>query len=245
MALTRKELKGHDLAEYLNRARFWFDENRDRIVWFGLPLKTFILYVAGGVVAIAILAGGYTLWYKPKQDEKRRSEFESIFFALVNQEGAEHPDPEAFRGVANQAAAFSKTWSGTPAAAHALIVRGNALMASGEFDAAIEAYRGVVRSYPKEFFAPFAQYRIGIVMEEKNDFDGALTAYQELQKRWPGHFLVPQAKISEGMVHELKGEMDAARVAYEAVEDGFPESPWSRKAEERLVRLRGGATITK
>ncbi len=54
------------------------------------------------------------------------------------------------------------------------------LEAQGQRDAALKAYKGLLRRWPLSFFAPEAQYRVGKIIEDEGDF---YTAFRP-SRRW-------------------------------------------------------------
>lgn len=58
--------------------------------------------------------------------------------------------------------------------------------AKGEWKRAVEAYRDLVRDYPRSPQAPEAQFRVGACLEELDDLYAAFQAYQALLEEFPG-----------------------------------------------------------
>ncbi|MCE0523640.1 MAG: outer membrane protein assembly factor BamD [Methylacidiphilales bacterium] len=67
------------------------------------------------------------------------------------------------------------------------------LEAQGERDAALKAYKGLVRRWPLSFFAPEAQYRIGKILEDEGDFYTAFQAFQKMVTKYPSSDYFEQA----------------------------------------------------
>jgi outer membrane protein assembly factor BamD len=67
------------------------------------------------------------------------------------------------------------------------------LEAQGQKDAAVRAYKGLLRRWPLSFFAPEAQYRVGKILEDKADFYNAFQAFQKMVTKYPSSDYFEQA----------------------------------------------------
>ncbi len=67
------------------------------------------------------------------------------------------------------------------------------LEAQGQRDAALKAYKGLLRRWPLSFFAPEAQYRVGKIMEDEGDFYNAFQAFQKMVTKYPSSDYFEQA----------------------------------------------------
>src|SRR5271154_6683912 len=67
------------------------------------------------------------------------------------------------------------------------------LEAQGERDAALRAYKGLLRRWPLSFFAPEAQYRVGKILEDEGDFYTAFQAFQKMVTKYPSSEYFDQA----------------------------------------------------
>jgi outer membrane protein assembly factor BamD len=67
------------------------------------------------------------------------------------------------------------------------------LEAQGERDAALKAYKGLLRRWPLSFFAPEAQYRVGKILEDEGDFYTAFEAFQKMVTKYPSSDYFEQA----------------------------------------------------
>jgi outer membrane protein assembly factor BamD len=64
---------------------------------------------------------------------------------------------------------------------------------SGDYKAALGAYRGLVRRWPLSFSAPEAQYHIGMMEEKLGDFARAFKSYQKMLEKYPASKFFDQA----------------------------------------------------
>jgi len=67
------------------------------------------------------------------------------------------------------------------------------LEAQGQRDAALKAYKGLLRRWPLSFFAPEAQYRVGKILEDEADFYTAFQAFQKMVTKYPSSDYFAQA----------------------------------------------------
>ena len=67
------------------------------------------------------------------------------------------------------------------------------LEASGSRDAALKAYKGLLRRWPLSFFAPEAQYRVGKILEDEAAFKEAFDAFQKMVTKYPSSDYFTQA----------------------------------------------------
>jgi outer membrane protein assembly factor BamD len=67
------------------------------------------------------------------------------------------------------------------------------LEAAGSRDAALKAYKGLLRRWPLSFFAPEAQYRVGKILEDEGDFYTAFQAFQKMVTKYPSSEYFEQA----------------------------------------------------
>ena len=67
------------------------------------------------------------------------------------------------------------------------------LEAQGQRDAALKAYKGLLRRWPLSFFAPEAQYRMGKILEDEGDFYPSFQAFQKMVTKYPSSEYFEQA----------------------------------------------------
>ena len=67
------------------------------------------------------------------------------------------------------------------------------LEAQGQRDAALKAYRALLRRWPLSFFAPEAQFRVGKILEDEGDFYNSFQAFQKMVTKYPSSDYFEQA----------------------------------------------------
>ena len=77
------------------------------------------------------------------------------------------------------------------------------LQADTKYDQALKAYRILVRKWPLSFFAPEAQFNIGICLEKEGQFWDAFQSYQKMVKKYPASNFFEQALDREFAIGNL------------------------------------------
>lgn len=72
-----------------------------------------------------------------------------------------------------------------------------------QYNDALKAYRTLVRKWPLSFFAPEAQFHIGICMEKTGDFWAAYKAYVKMVQKYPASTFFEQALDREFAIGNL------------------------------------------
>ncbi|CUI69784.1 tol-pal system protein YbgF [Cognatishimia activa] len=114
-----------------------------------------------------------------------QADFERAFAALEGQE---------FRVAADQFAAFTQTYPGSPLEAEAHLRRGEALEGAGEMPNAARAYLESYSGYPQSRVAPEALYRLGSALGKLGQTSEACVTLNEVEIRHPGHEFAAEAK---------------------------------------------------
>ena len=79
----------------------------------------------------------------------------------------------------------------------------NKLFDANSYEAALKAYRILVRRWPISFFAPEAQFKIGMCEEKKGEFWAAYKAYQKMVQKYPASTFFQQALDREFAIGNL------------------------------------------
>src|SRR5471030_2627167 len=77
------------------------------------------------------------------------------------------------------------------------------LEAQGQRDAALKAYKGLLRRWPLSFFAPEAQFRLGKILEDEADFYNAFQAFQKMVTKYPSSEFFEQALAEQYRIANL------------------------------------------
>jgi tol-pal system protein YbgF len=113
-----------------------------------------------------------------------------------------------------------------------------ALLKEGQYKQSIAAFEAFKTSYPNSKYSDNAQYWLGEASYVSRDYKKALTEFQQLIARYPKSSKNPGARLKIGYVYfELKN-WPAAREALQKVVKLYPDSTVSKKANERLQRMK-------
>jgi outer membrane protein assembly factor BamD len=122
------------------------------------------------------------------------------------------------------------------------------LEAQGDYDGALQACRILVRKWPFSFFAPEAQFKIGLYLERRGEFWEANKAFDKMIEKYPASSFFDEAlehKFKIGNLY-LSGEpkrlwripvgsaMDRAVQIFESI---LKAAPFGRLASEAQFRL--------
>lgn len=99
-----------------------------------------------------------------------------------------------FRSAADQFAAFSQTYPGSPLEAEAHLRRGEALEGAGVMPDAARAYLESYSGYPQSGVAPEALFRLGSALGKLGQTNEACVTLNEVGVRHPGHEFALEAQ---------------------------------------------------
>lgn len=112
------------------------------------------------------------------------------------------------------------------------------LLKEGQYKQSIKAFEAFKVSYPQSKYADNAQYWLGEASYVSRDYNKALKEFQQLIAQFPESSKNSGARLKIGYVYfELKN-WAAAREALEQVVTMYPDTAVSKKAKERLQRMK-------
>ena len=106
---------------------------------------------------------------------------------------------------------------------------------SGNYGAAVTAFAGFVRSYPRSALAPSAQYWIGNAQFAQRDFRGAIASQRQLIAAYPESQKVPDAMLNVATSQFELGDATQSRRTLEDLIARYPQSEAAAKARQRLA----------
>jgi len=198
----KKDLEQPDVFfETVEKLSVYVRENRNR------------LFLAGGVLAIALIAaGGWFFYHSHNEREASRLHFEAKLRVMkADPMGAGTAAPEAIQAVRD----VVDRYPSTEAAQSARYELGSLYYAAGDFDQCIGMYRAFLdRSGPKDVRTVFAWSGIGYAYESKREYDRALEAFQKILELNPGDFGEAMGYRNIARVYEELNQRDKALDAY-------------------------------
>lgn len=107
---------------------------------------------------------------------------------------------------------------------------------SGNYQGAVNAFRGFIEQYPSSILASNAQYWIGISFYNLKDLKSALGAHQQLLKRYPDSPKVPDSMLNIATIQSDLNDQAAAKTTLEDIVAKYPNSEAATKAKSRLAK---------
>ena len=107
---------------------------------------------------------------------------------------------------------------------------------SGNYQGAVNAFRGFVEQYPNSILASNAQYWIGISFYNLKDLKAALGSHQQLLKRYPDSPKVPDSMLNIATIQADLNDQSAAKITLEDIVSKYPNSEAATKARSRLAK---------
>jgi tol-pal system protein YbgF len=107
---------------------------------------------------------------------------------------------------------------------------------SGNYQGAVNAFRGFIEQYPSSILSSNAQYWIGISFYNLKDLKSALGAHQQLLKRYPDSPKVPDSMLNIATIQSDLNDQAAAKTTLEDIVSKYPNSEAATKAKSRLAK---------
>jgi len=107
---------------------------------------------------------------------------------------------------------------------------------SGDYQGAVNAFRGFIEQYPSSMLASNAQYWIGISFYNLKDLKAGLGSHQQLLRRFPDSPKVPDSMLNIATIQSDLGDSAAARTTLEDLVAKYPNSEAATKARSRLAK---------
>ena len=107
---------------------------------------------------------------------------------------------------------------------------------TGNYQGAVNAFRGFIEQYPNSILASNAQYWIGISFYNLKDLKAALGSHQQLLKRYPDSPKVPDSMLNIATIQSDLNDHAAAKTTLEDIVAKYPNSEAATKAKSRLAK---------
>jgi len=108
----------------------------------------------------------------------------------------------------------------------------------GKYQQAITAFKHFLQTYPDSIYGANAQYWLGEAHSVTRDYKTALAEFQKVVEQFPQSNKVEGAMLKIGYTYYEMRDWASAKKALETVIAKFPGSTVSRKAKERLQRMK-------
>jgi TolA-binding protein len=106
-----------------------------------------------------------------------------------------------------------------------------------QYDAAIESYQELIKTYPDSARTPEAYYAVGAIYQnQKRSYHLAIDFYKQLVQKYPRHATSSNAAFIIGFIYnnELK-QYDSAKIAYEYFIKNYPTDHLVNDAKFELL----------
>jgi tol-pal system protein YbgF len=157
----------------------------------------------------------------------------------------------ASSGIASPVSPPSGTVAGNPAPAGPVIVpvggdkngksaytQAYNTLKEGKYQQAIIAFNNFQQSYPDSVYGANAQYWLGEAYSVTRDYNTALGEFQKVVSQYPQSNKVEGAMLKIGYTYYEMSDWASAKKALDTVIAKFPGTTVSRKAKERLQRMK-------
>lgn len=108
----------------------------------------------------------------------------------------------------------------------------------GNYQGAIAAFQGFLKSHAGSALAPNAQYWIGNAYFNMRDYKNAIASQQKLITAYPDSPKVPDALLNIASSQQELNDIPAAKTTLESLVAKFPVSDAAEKAKRRLAGLK-------
>ncbi|VAW69608.1 TPR repeat containing exported protein; Putative periplasmic protein contains a protein prenylyltransferase domain [hydrothermal vent metagenome] len=108
----------------------------------------------------------------------------------------------------------------------------------GKYKQAIQAFKTFLRDYPESIYGTNAQYWLGEAYSVSRDYKTALAAFKKVLSDYPDSNKVEDSMLKIGFTYYEMRDWASAKTALDSVIVKFPGTTVSRKAKERLQRMK-------
>lgn len=193
----------------------WFETNKKRVG------------IGAAVVAIVVLVVGFWVWRSGQQLIEAEEALASVRVPFSPLEPSEP-------GAANALVKISQDYSGSPAAAKALLRAGTVYFAEGNYAKAREQFDAYLRSPGETPWIPQAVFGVAASLDAENKVQEAIDKYKDFTERYSGDPSVDQARLNLARLYERNNQgQQALEVLSKLMSSG------SMSAQEAQERIKG------
>ncbi|MCI0655859.1 MAG: tetratricopeptide repeat protein [Acidobacteria bacterium] len=231
--ITRKEMKRDDFVSAMGRLSLWMEEHVKEALFLGGAVLAVVIgsiflvqYLNQREAKASVLLGrGLEMLHAPVQGDGSAPTPGGLSYAS---------EQEKLQAVIAQMDSLRQSYPRSRSGRLALYYKGLALDALGRSEEAIKTLSEFLEASPDNYAAPMAQAAMARMLQSAGQSQKALEILERLSKQTTGAY-PPQAALMEmGRCLEGMGKKDEARKVYERLTKEFPNSDYSREAQERL-----------
>jgi tetratricopeptide (TPR) repeat protein len=215
--LTRRQIREDPLLVWTARIEAFVAENWQRL---GIA--------AGVLVLIAVLA-------VVLRGARKGAELEASELLAQAQIQLWSQNPVEAAQIAQQVIERSP---GTRSGRIAQLVRGDALLKTGDFEGALAAYRSFLEREKRDPVLRLSARRgVAVALEETSQFAAAADAYEELGREAKLDALAVQELLNAARCRDRAGDAARARALYQEIVDSYPKEIATSDAKLRLAEI--------
>lgn len=202
------------------------------LTWLEVNKKRLVI---GGVIALGVAT--IVVCYNHFAEQKIIQAGEALTALNSGIPGS----PGAKTATAEQYLKVASDYSGTPAAADALLAGATALFTEQKYDQAQIYFGRFLSEQPAHSLAGTAALGLAACLDATGKTDAALAKYEEVSRQYgvTDRAAASQAKLAAGRIYQNQNKLTQAYQAYrELAEAGRGTySPWSEEAGMRMMQL--------
>jgi len=217
--ISRQQLKGNELAEYVVIAVEWIKNNR--------PM---FLSIAGTVIGALII----TVFFFARYHTAQIRAADKLAMAEGQLYSGQQPD-QASKLLDELIDQYPGSDIGTQAA----LVKTDYYFGKQNYADSQKLLQQVIEKGKPKYLMPFATADLGVAYENSGKYADAVKTYNSFLASFPDHFLAPKIHESLARVYELTGATAEAKSIYEKMVAAYSASFWAARAQERIAALTG------
>ncbi len=155
-----------------------------------------------------------------EEDQERKEELEQLILDMTNE--------------------LVESYGDTFAAQRGLLVSGELLFRQESWEEAARYFSALATGYPESYLAPVALASASAAYENADMTDEALQSAEAIINTYADTGVsveAPRAFFTVGRLLEKKGDLQGALEAYRQLVGKFPESSWTKLAQDRIIVL--------
>jgi predicted negative regulator of RcsB-dependent stress response len=196
----------------------WFETNRKRVIT-----------ITAIVAAVGAIIGGY-FWYQAARETSAAEALSNIPQPATAAEAAMPASAQPYLQIADQ-------YSGTTAAARALLIAGRIQFEAGKFDDARATFEKFMGQYSTTPWANEAQLGVAASLEAGGKLQEATAHYEDIVKRHQADSTTPQAKSALARCYVAEKKPELALQQYQDLVKANNNDTWSAEANIQIEEL--------
>lgn len=117
-------------------------------------------------------------------------------------------------------------------------IEGYKRLQAKEFDEAIRLFSRYIQNFPAGRAIHNARFYLASAMFQKKDFETAILKYEEYKEKYPKGEKISEALYHQGVSFEQLGKKSDSKLFFQELISNHSQSPWAKKAQEALKKLK-------